>query len=283
MKKLKKFLKYFFILIGLGLVLGYFSFYYFTKPKSDDQILTEFSKLNIQPELTYEDFKGFSYRKIKITNGKNLPTMVFVHGTIGSSVDFIGYMSDSVLAKKANFISYDRVGYNYKDENETQESIAFERDLLQSITKDLEPKETIVVGYSYGGPIALVDTNNYKKTILIAPAVYHKVEPQFWFINIYKWQLTRWLVPRIWKQAGKEKLSHVEDLKNFDDNWTANKNAILSIHGTADVIVPFSNSEYLEKQFPKNQFDLVKIPGGRHFLIWEDFDIIKEEFLKSLD
>jgi pimeloyl-ACP methyl ester carboxylesterase len=283
MNKLKKFLKYLIWFLFFSLILGYFSFYYFTKPKSDEKILSEFNALGIEPELTYENFRGFTYRKVKITNDKHLPTMVFVHGTIGSSVDFIGYMSDSVLAKKTNFISYDRVGYNYDDEYETQASIAFERDLLQSITKDLDHQKTIVVGYSYGGPIALADTNDYKKTILIAPAVYHKVEPEFWFVNIYKWSLTRWLVPNIWKQAGKEKLTHKEDLHKFDNIWTENKNDIISIHGTADVIVPFSNSEYLLKQFPEKQFKLVKIPGAKHFLIWEDFDIIKEQFIKSLD
>jgi pimeloyl-ACP methyl ester carboxylesterase len=283
MNKLKKLFKYLIGFLFFSLILGYFSFYYFTKPKSDEKILSEFKALGIKPELTYETFRGFTYRKVKITNDKHLPTMVFVHGTIGSSVDFIGYMSDSVLAKKTNFISYDRVGYNYDDEYKTQASIAFERDLLQSITKDLDHQKTIVVGYSYGGPIALADTNDYKKTILIAPAVYYKVEPEFWFVNIYKWSLTRWLVPNIWKQAGKEKLTHKEDLQKFDNIWTENKNDIISIHGTADVIVPFSNSEYLLEQFPEKQFNLVKIPRAKHFLIWEDFDIIKEQFIKSLD
>ena len=129
----------------------------------------------------------------------------------------------------------------------------------------------------------MADTNDYKKTILIAPAVYHKVEPEFWFVNIYKWSLTRWLVPKIWKQAGKEKITHIEDLQKNDNIWTENKNDIISIHGTADVIVPFSNSEYLLEQFPEKQFNLVKIPRAKHFLIWEDFDIIKEQFIKSLD
>ena len=283
MNKLKKLLKYLIGFLFFSLILGYFSFYYFTKPKSDKKILAEFKALDIEPELTNETFRGFTYRKIKIINNSSLFTMVFVHGTIGSSVDFIGYMSDSVLAKKTNFISYDRVGYNYNDDFETQASIAFEHDLLQSITKDLEHQKTIVVGYSYGGSIALADTNNYKKTILIAPAVYHKVEPDFWFVNIYKWSFTKWLVPKIWKQAGKEKVTHIEDLKKFDNTWTKNKNEIISIHGTADIIVPYSNSQYLEEQFSEKKIKLIKIPGAKHFLIWEDFDIIKEQFIKNLN
>ena len=283
MKKVKRFLKILSGLVLIVFVIVYSLFYYYTQPKSDNDIHSKFSDQRIKPTITYKIFKNLTFRELSIISDESLPTIVFVHGTIGSSIDFLAYMKDSSLSKKANFLSYDRVGYNYNDKNNVQESIAFERDLLQSITKDLAKNKTILVGYSYGGPIALADTNDYKKTILIAPAVYHKVEPEFWFVNIYKWSLTKWLVPNIWKQAGKEKLTHKEDLQKFDNIWTENKNDIISIHGTADVIVPFSNSEYLLEQFPEKQFKLVKIPGAKHFLIWEDFDIIKEQFLKSLD
>lgn len=283
MKKLLRFLK----ILGWSLlilfILGYVSFYFFTKPKSDQAVLDTFKEFESMPTLTIEKFKEYRFRKLTFINNDTLPTMVFVHGTIGSSKDFIGYIVDSVLSKKANFISYDRVGYNYQDKHETQASIAFERDLLQHITKDLNKKKTIIVGYSYGGPIALADKTKYKKTILIAPAVYSNVEPNFWFTNIYKWKLTRWLIPNIWKQAGKEKLTHKEDLRKFEDDWTTNKNNIVSIHGTNDIIVPFANSKFLEKKFPKNQFELINIPNANHYLIWTEFKQIREQFLNALE
>ena len=66
-----------------------------------------------------------------------MPTIVFVHGTIGSVLDFKSYMTDSLLLAKANMIVYDRIGYNYNDKNDVQESIAFEVGMLEEITKEV--------------------------------------------------------------------------------------------------------------------------------------------------
>tara|TARA_R110001632_G_scaffold10559_13_gene39073 strand:+ start:2177 stop:3028 length:852 start_codon:yes stop_codon:yes gene_type:complete len=283
MKIFKKILKILGI-ISLVLLIGLYSlFYWATSPKSNEQVVETFSELGVVSEITNETYKDFTYRKVSISKDTTLPTIVFVHGTIGSVLDFSGYMTDSLLLTKANMISYDRIGYNYKDQNDVQESIAFERDLLEDLVKDLHPEKTILAGYSYGGPIALASNKKYKKVILFAPAVYSKVEPMPWMLNLYKWKLTRWIVPPIWKQASKEKMSHREDLENFETLWKQNPNSIVSIHGNADWIVPYANSEYLQHQFPDHQFELITIKDAGHGLVWSQFKQIKLELLKHLD
>ncbi|MGY0407245.1 MAG: alpha/beta fold hydrolase [Polaribacter sp.] len=283
MRKIKRFLKILAWLFGIGLLLLYGVFYYFTTPKSDKKILAKFENATVKPVISHEVFKGFDYRKITIHKNDSLPTIVFVHGTIGSCIDFAKYMQDATLSKKANFISYDRIGYNYKDANNVQESIAFEVEMLQNITKNLPKEKTIVVGYSYGGPIVLADTTRYKKIIVLAPAVYSKVEPMPWMLNFYKWKITRWLVPNIWKQASREKLSHKKDVRNFEENWTKNPNTIIDIHGDNDGIVPYASSIYLLHQFPANRFKLITIANAGHGLVWSEFSTIKKEILKQLN
>ena len=174
-------------------------------------------------------------------------------------------------------------GYNYEDANDVQESIAFERDMLQSITKDLPKNKTVVVGYSYGGPIVLADTTRYKKAVLLAPAVFSNREVMPWLLNLYNWKVTRWLVPPIWKQAAKEKLSHKSDLKIFEKKWNQNSNEILAIHGENDHLVPYANSEKLATQFPKEQFELIQIRRGDHGIIWNRFDFIREQLILCLN
>lgn len=281
--KLKKFFKFLGIISCLMVLALYFLFSYFTQPKSDKKILEKFEEVGVNIELKNEQFQDFNYRKLQLKNNDSLPTIVFVHGAIGSCIDFFEYMTDDDLKSRANFISYDRVGYNYKDDNNVQESIAFERKMLQNITKYLDKKNAILVGYSYGGPIVLADFNPYKKVILLAPAVYSKVEPMPWMINFYNWKLTRCLVPDIWKQASKEKLTHREDLKKFENNWKNNPNSIISIHGDDDSIVPYENSKYLESQFSKDQFELITIPDAGHSLVWSEFGFVKQQILKQLD
>ena len=280
---IKKILKIIGFSVLILLIILYTLFNYFTAPKSDVNVLEAFKEVKIKPILTHEKYKKFDYRKLTILRDTTLPTLVFVHGTIGSCTDFSAYMKDSVLQTKVNMIAYDRVGYNYKDKNPVQENIAFEAELLENMIKDLPKCKTILVGYSYGGPIALAVKDAYKKIILLAPAVYSKVEPMPWMLNFYKWKATRWLVPKIWKEASKEKLSHREDLENFEMEWSNSSNEIISVHGKPDWIVPYSNSLFLQEQFDSEQFILKPLEKAGHGLIWSDFEIIKQEFLNQLD
>ncbi len=283
MRLLKKILK----ITGLFFLLVFVVFYYlfstFTAPKSDAAVFNKFKESIHKPIITHDTFNGYKYRKLTIRKDTTLPTLVFVHGTIGSSTDFIEYMKDSLLLTKVNMISYDRIGYNYKDENSVQESIVFERNMLKEIIKKLNPEKTILIGYSYGGPIALAVKQKLNKIILVAPAVYSKVEPMPWAINFYKSSITKWLVPDIWKEASKEKMSHKKDLQNFENNWKSSLNKIISIHGNNDWIVPYENSIFLQNQFPKEQFELITIKNAGHGLVWSNFIEIKQQLLNQLD
>tara|TARA_R110001592_G_scaffold105035_5_gene295434 strand:+ start:213 stop:1070 length:858 start_codon:yes stop_codon:yes gene_type:complete len=272
------------VLVVLVLVL-YFLFVNFSSPKSNEEVVEEFSKSFYQPILTTNTYKGFEYRVVSMQKeiDTSKTTLVFVHGAPGSLLDFKKYLSDSLLNTKANMISYDRIGYNYKDKNTVQKSISFEVEVLNDILKNLDKNKTIVVGYSYGGPIALALKEKYKKIILLAPAVYSKVEPIPWMLNFYKWKATRWLVPAIWKSASEEKMNHKSELQKFENNWKINPSKIISIHGNNDGIVFYENSLFLEKEFSAKQFKLITIPNAGHGLVWSHFELIKQEILKQIN
>ncbi|MCD9563571.1 alpha/beta fold hydrolase [Tenacibaculum maritimum] len=280
---LTKIVKITVIVIAFLLAAVYGIFYYFSTPKSATEVLAIFKNTDKKPILTYPSFKGFTYRKLAMQQDTTLPTLVFVHGAIGAATNFSKYMKDQLLLTKANMISYDRVGYNYNDKNTVQENIAFETALLENLIADIPPHKVIIVGYSYGGPIALATKKKYKKIVLLAPAVYSKVEPMPWLVKFYQWKLTRWLVPKIWKEASKEKLSHQQELTKFEKTWYTSPNTIVCIHGTADWVVPFSNAEFLRAQFPKEQLKLISMNEVGHDLVWSQFDFIKKQLLAQLD
>jgi pimeloyl-ACP methyl ester carboxylesterase len=260
-------------------------FYRFSTPKSDQKIAEEFNELGIDISISYQQFKDFKYRVIKPQKeiDTTLTTIVFIHGSIGSAMDFKKYLSDSALNIRANLIAYDRIGYGVNQTGDVQESIAFEVEMVEEAIGNINKKNTILVGYSYGGPIALASKKKYKKIVLLAPAVYSKVEPLPWALNMYKWKATRWLLPAVWKAASKEKLSHKEDLKNFENDWNFTPSNIISIHGTEDWIVPFENSEYLNKIFSSKQFELVTLNDAGHGLVWTHFKEIKNSILQQLN
>lgn len=284
MSRFKKILKITFAIVVVLLFVFYFLFLNFSSPKSTSEVIDEFKDNMYQPTIKTNSYKGFEYRILSMQKeiDTSKTTLVFVHGAPGSLLDFKKYLADSLLNVKANMISYDRVGYGFEDTHTVQKSLTFEVEILNDVLKTLDKNKTIIVGYSYGGPIALAVKAAYKKIVLVAPAVYSKVEPMPWMLNFYKWKATRWLVPTIWKSASEEKMNHRTELEKFEHNWKLNPSKIISIHGDEDGIVPYENSLFLQEQFPEEQFELITVPDTGHALVWTQFELIKSELLKQL-
>jgi pimeloyl-ACP methyl ester carboxylesterase len=271
------------IFFGLLIVL-LILIYVFFKPKSDKEIRGFFEESNLNIKIDYENFQNKIFRVVSTRKkiDTTLPNLLFVHGSPGSAMDFKQYLLDKDLNAKANLIAFDRQGYNLESVGDIQ-SILFEAALLNYVTSKLDAKKTILVGYSYGGPVALASKKNYKKIVLCAPAVYSEVEPMFWFLNFYKWKATRWLMPDLLKAAAKEKLQHRTDLKTIEQNWNQNPSDIYVIHGDKDWIVPYENSLFIQKQFPEEQFKLITLNEASHDLIWSRFEEVKKELIKVIE
>ena len=285
MKLFKKILKIVFSILFTLLIVVYLFFVNFSSIKSDEEVLKEFEESIHKPFISYVTFKNFEYRVLsmqeKIDTLKT--TVVFVHGAPGSLLDFKKYLADSLLNAKSNMISYDRIGYGFNQTHLAQKSLDFGVEILRNVVKDLNLENTIIVGYSYGGPIALAMKEKFKNIVLLAPSVYSKVEPMPFVLHFYKWKMTRWLVPKIWKSASEEKMNHPQELEKFEKRWIENPSQIIDIHGDEDGIVPFENSLFLKEQFSSKQFELINIPTGGHSLVWSNFTLIKAELLKLLN
>jgi len=282
MKLVKKVSKIILTVLMLLLITVYLLFVNFSSPKSDEEIHQTFKEVEVPLFIAKNTFEGFKYRTVSVQKviDTSKATLVFVHGAIGSAIDFKNYMIDSLMRAKFNMVSYDRVGYNYDDSTLAQKSLKFEVAVLKDFSKNLHPKNTILVGYSYGGPIVLAMKEKYKDIVLLAPAAHSVVEPMPFMLNFYKWKLTRWLVPHVWKSASLEKISHKRELQKYEHNWKMNPSNIIAIHGDSDGIAPYGNSLFLKGQFPEKQFKLRTINDAGHSLVWSNFEFIKKEFLK---
>ena len=284
-KRIKQLLKIIGILLLAVISFILIQFYRFSIPKTDVAIFKEFKKNNVSVFIEKKEFKSFAYRVLSTQKVMDTtkPTIVFIHGSIGSALDFKKYMLDSVLRKKANLISYDRVGYGIYQTGEVQQSIAFEKEMLEDLTKNINPENVILVGYSYGGPIALASKKKYKKIVLLAPAIYSSAEKMPWLINFYKWKVTRWMLPKTWQSASKEKLTHKKDLHKFEETWNDNPSTIICVQGDDDWVVPYENSLLLQKQFPQKNNNLVPLKNAGHGLVWTNFKDIKQILILQLN
>lgn len=256
--------------------------YSFSKRKSDKKIIKIFQKRSSQVFIKHLIFKNRDIRVFEMQEklDTTLPILVFVHGSPGSALDFKKYLMDVDLNQKYNIIAYDRVGYGYNRTGEILNSVHGEVEVLHEVLKNTDPKKVILVGYSYGGTIALASTKNYKNKIILAGAVKAELEPVFWALNLYEWKLTRPLIPKVFQAAAQEKIKHVTELTEFENIWNVSESSVLIIHGKKDRIVPFKNSLFLKEKIDKNKFTLLPIENGNHSLVWTNFELIKGEILK---
>ena len=257
--------------------------YRFISPKSDQQILKIFEDETHQPYIRFSDFNGKKIRVIEMQMelDTTLPTLVFVHGSPGSSMDFKRYLKDEDLNAKYNLISYDRVGYSDRDSGALLNSLDQEVELLHSLLLKYNISKTTVIGYSYGGTVVMASPLKYQQKVALAAAVRGDLEPVFWALKLYEWKLTRPLLPGVLRAASEEKMRHIEELNGDDQRWTASGSPVLAVHGKKDYIVPYQNSLYLA-EILGNKLDLVTLEEGDHALIWTEFDLIKKLLLGKL-
>lgn len=285
LKRVKKILKISFIVIGLLIIVLFTAAHILLKPASNEKVIKELSKGIAMPHIFSNNYKDYNYRVIAMQKelDTTLPTLVFVHGSPGSSLDYKRYFNDSVLNKKANLITYDRIGYGQKNLGKIPGTLAFEMEILHDLIKNIPVDKIILAGYSYGGPVILASNKNYKYKISLASAVVGEYEPMFGVLSLYKWKLTRPLIPPMLRAAAKEKYAHLTDLSMYDDKWNLSPAKVVNIHGDEDFIVPYKNSEYLEDTIDSDKFTMVTIKGGGHDLIWSNFELIRSEILKTLN
>ena len=279
--------KTFKIIGGIFLVLflaAVYLVYAFTSPNSEADIVKKFQDERVQPSIHYEAYKDHSVRIIGMQKEIDslLPTLFFVHGSPGSSMDFQRYLKDEELNSIANLFSYDRIGYGPERTGEVLNSLQEEVELLHQILEGIDIGSVILVGYSYGGTVVMASELGYKKKIALAAAVKGELEPMFWAMNLYRWELTRPLVPKVFRGASIEKFRHVKELGHYKEKWGVSDANVLSIHGKKDVIVPFENSLFLNALLDKDKFTLIPLDEGNHSLIWTNFDLIKKELIKSI-
>ncbi len=272
--------------LSLVLILVVFSVlaYRFISPKSDAQILKTFEGEKHQPHIRISDFRGKEIRVIEMQEKRDtmLPSLVFVHGSPGSSMDFKRYLKDEALNEHFNIIAYDRVGYSDRNPGAPLNSVDEEVELLHTIVSEYEIDKTTVLGYSYGGTVVMASPLDYRQKVALAAAVKGELEPLFWALKLYEWRWTRPMLPGVLRAASEEKMRHIQELTGDDERWKESPSNVLAVHGKKDFIVPYQNSMYLAELLG-DRLELVTLQDGDHALIWTEFELIKKLLLRKIE
>lgn len=286
---LKKILLFFAVLLLCFLLYACGAWASFRTP--DHKVKKRFAKHGLQAEIHYETYRDLRLRYIHSKAfDPDLPTLFFIHGAPGSSDNFDAYLTDSLLNQHANLISLDRLGYGYSEFGIAYPEIDFQAQSLLPIVKKYHNPSlpSLLIGWSYGGPIAAkisLDGSAFSDGVmLLAPALDPNAERYFKLGRLAEYKLTKWMVPRTFIVAQKEKRAHAASLERLVEEWDKLEVPVWMLHGTRDKIVPFApNVAFAKQYFNKDYFEFIEVTDAGHIFPMRQEQMLIKLILSKLD
>jgi pimeloyl-ACP methyl ester carboxylesterase len=233
---------------------------------------------------------GFTLRwaeKMAATNQAGFD-LVFVHGSPGGAG--VWATQFDTLATNANLFAYDRPGFGQSKPVLTQPHLQMQADALMTLLASATTNRVLLVGHSYGSPIALLATLEHPEKIRGALLIGGDVDPAqekpFWVQYFFGWRITSWMLPRALRQCNREMLTVRDDLAAMQKQLPQLAVPVVMLHGDRDPLVPVENVAWLEQQLgalgKTNLFAKIILPGVNHFIPWEHPAEV-ERALRQLD
>jgi pimeloyl-ACP methyl ester carboxylesterase len=258
--------------------------------RMDDKDLTEwFEARHIQPDIGYYEARGRKVRYVGVGDNPEA-TVLFIHGAPSSMSYWKGYLADSVLLSRATMYAVDRPGYGYSGLADPLPDISAQAGIIKLILDSLHQvhRPVIVVGVSYGAPIAARLTMDYPELvdglILIAPPLGPGREEYFWFTHPVESPLIHWVVPRMLQTANREKVYHKEELSKMLPLWGRIHVPVMYLQGQEDGLVDTSNASFAREHLTNvPSLNIEMIPGRGHLIAFDERDRIVKIIVTMID
>ncbi len=273
--KVKKILKWIGIIL-LALIVILFLLMNFAMPfKDSDKKLAEYlNRADITLSIQHLAVDNYNIRVVNTHKKGVAPdtNIIFIHGAPGSLSDFKAFLKDNSLLDKYNLIAIDRPGYGASNSGQAEPGIAKQAQLLLKVIDQLNLQNLILVGHSYGGPIAAkmatLAPQKVKGLLLLAPVNEPISEPRYKISWLAIYPPIKWLIPGAVYTSAVEKIAHPGEIEKLIPFWKQIKCKTIHIHGDKDFLAPPSNMDFTKKLIPKEHYELIRLPNENHFLPW---------------
>ena len=212
------------------------------------------------------------------------PTLLFIHGSPGSWNAFKEYLADTLLLKKYRMIAIDRPGFGYSNFNAAQNLSKQAQRIAEFVERIDNKQPLILVGHSIGGPVtaklAADHPDWYSRIVILAGSLDPKAEnPEKWRA-VLKMSPIRYLIPGALRPSNDELWWLKRDLIDLKPELEKISCNVTIIHGTRDVLVPYSNVSYMTKRFfNAKSVDTIIIEKANHFIPWSHYTIVRDALL----
>jgi pimeloyl-ACP methyl ester carboxylesterase len=216
------------------------------------------------------------------------PLIIFIHGSPGSWKSFANFLKNKDLQSKFELIAFDRFGYKNNRDGVVTGRLA-DQALIPSSIINLKRKQNpkrkiIIVGHSYGGPVALktalLNSRANISVVLVAASMDPKLEEELWYQSIAKLWGIRSLLPGPLDVVNREIIFLKSELKVLDKEYTNIDFPVIVIQGGEDMLVPRENIDYLKMKLNLNKTSYIEIDDMNHFIPWGHPQLIEDAILK---
>lgn len=218
-----------------------------------------------------------------VTGNPDGQNLLLVHGSPSSLSAWTALYKDSIFMKTYRMIAVDRPGYGYSNFGKVETSISKQARLIEAVMDSLAVTRTILLGSSYGGPVAaqvaMDRPQQIEHLVFLSASVEPAAEKTFGISHLMIAPVISYVFPAIFRMSSKEKFSHVAELSRIK-NWDSIQAPTSIIHGDKDRLVYFSNAAYLQEKIPGAQLFVMKDKG--HSIIFTEPEYLKRLLLKVL-
>jgi len=222
------------------------------------------------------ELNGFRILWVEKRAANTAGTIVFIHGTPGRAGVWREQFANPFPG--VDLVAYDRPGFGASRPATNHPRLQGQVEALTNLLAVAAiTNRILLVGHSYGGPIALLAAIQHPDKVagalLIGADVSPELEKLRWFQFAANTPLVECLMPRSLRQCNREILAARGDLNDLRNQLSNLSVPIVMLHGTRDRLVPVENVAWLESRMvtlgKTNLFAKIELPGANHFIPWE--------------
>lgn len=225
---------------------------------------------------------------VRTGSGPNL--VVFIHGSPGSWDAFAEFLGNVELQRAARLVSVDRLGFGKSEPTRAEKTLAAQCELIRKIMQNempaSKPAHVVLVGHSFGGPVAVHLAANLASSVtdlvLLAASVDPELENIEWYQRVGDWSAVRGLLPHSIDNSNQEILTLRSELIQLKPLWSNIHSRVIVVHGLDDSLVPVENVEFIRQMLNHNPPQVSLLANQGHFIPWEQPALVASILAKLL-
>ena len=244
--------------------------------------------IGLEPDEAWPEERGRTVRQMRLAAGDGAQLaylaagqpdgqrVIFLHGSPGTAEEWDRFLLDVPAGQY--HMAVDRPGFGTSGEEPRIELAEQAAAVAPLLTASARP--AVLVGYSYGGPVALRLAADYPDRVagllLIGAAADPQLEEAHPLQQLAALDFFAWLLPTELANANAELLNLQPGLDALAPDLARITAPVTIVQGLADTLVPPENVPFLRAHLPASPGPrVILIEEADHFLPWTHADLLR--------